>query len=130
MSMCVRPDEIGGEDVADDVPDSIQDRTEPTEEQKREIFKLHRGLGHPQPADFGRALRHAAAKRHIIRWAVHDMCCLTCEARVKPTARRPGALPRSLKFNQVVGVDLVEFAELKLIFCNILSWVTGYQMAG
>ena len=36
------PNEIGGEDVADDVPDSEQNRAEPTEEQKRELFKLHR----------------------------------------------------------------------------------------
>ena len=37
--------------------------------------------------------------------------CPVCEARVKPATKRPGALPRCMKFNKVVGIDLVEFQE-------------------
>ena len=53
-----------------------------------------------------------------------------CEARVAPATRRPGALPRCLKFNQTMGVDLVEFdcAAFKKVLLNVVCWVTGYQM--
>ena len=54
-----------------------------------------------------------------------------CESRVKPAAGRPGALPRCLRFNQVVGVDLVEFPDggFDKILINAICWGTGYQMA-
>ena len=45
-------------------------------------------------------------------------------------ARKPSSLPRTLKFNQVVGVDLVEFNDLglELTMTNMVCWGTGYQM--
>ena len=45
-------------------------------------------------------------------------------------AKRPGALPRSLRFNQIVGVDLFEFNEFGFSkwFLNVICWGTGYQM--
>ena len=120
-----------GEDLDDEI-DKIADtdQDEPTERQKRELLKIHRGLGHPQPNELGRALRNAGVKRNLIRWAVRDMRCPVCESRVKPLARKPSSLPRTLKFNQVVGVDLVEFKEmgLELIMINIVCWGTGFQM--
>ena len=120
----------GGEEFDSDTEEE-DDHTAPTEKQKREIFKIHRGLGHPPPNDLGRALRHAGMKRHLVRWAVKELRCPVCEARVKPAAKRPGALPRCLKFNQVVGIDLVEFQDVGLdkILANMVCWGTGYQMA-
>ena len=121
---------LGGEEFDSDTEEE-DDHTAPTEKQKREILKIHRGLGHPPPNDLGRALRHAGMKRHLVRWAVKELRCPVCEARVKPAAKRPGALPRCLKFNQVVGIDLVEFQDVGLdkILANMVCWGTGYQMA-
>ena len=59
-----------GEDLDDDLAYVVaddSDRQEPTEAQKRELLKIHRGLGHPQPNELGRALRNAGVKRHLIR---------------------------------------------------------------
>ena len=94
-------------------------------------MKIHRNLGHPTPNELGRALRHANAKRNIVRWAVKDLRCPVCESRTRPAAKRPGALPRCLKFNETVGVDLVEFDDcgFKKILLNVVCWGTGYQMA-
>ncbi len=120
-----------GEDLGDEVDACFEDDyKEPTEKQKREIFKIHRGVGHPPANDFGRALRNAGVHRHLIRWAVKEMRCPVCEARVKPAARRPGALPRCLRFNQVVGTDLMEFQGgcFEKILLNIICWGTGLQM--
>ena len=69
-----------GEDLDDElenIADEDQDRQEPTDTQKRELLKIHRGVGHPQPNELGRALRNAGVKRHLIRWAIHDMRCPT-----------------------------------------------------
>eukprot|EP00973_Karenia_brevis_P048531 6736259-Karenia_brevis.AAC.1 len=41
------------------------DCLEPIELQ-RELLKMHRNLGHPQPRELARALHHAGAKRHIV----------------------------------------------------------------
>eukprot|EP00973_Karenia_brevis_P067529 9394181-Karenia_brevis.AAC.1 len=60
---------------------------EPTESQKRELLKIHRTLGHPQPRELARALRKAGAKRHIVRWVLKELRCPICEARVKPLTR-------------------------------------------
>ena len=105
--------------------------SQPSEAQKREILKIHRNLGHPTPNELGRALRHANAKRNIVRWAVKELRCPTCEARVRPSAKRPAALPRCLKFNEVIGADLVHFDDFgfKKILLNVVCWGTGYQMA-
>jgi hypothetical protein len=63
-----------GEDLGDEVEACMEDDyQDPTEEQKREVFKLHRNLGHPVPNDFGRALRNAGMRRHLIRWAVKEL---------------------------------------------------------
>ena len=123
--------QAGGEDIDDDSDPFANDHLEPTEAQKRELLKIHRGVGHPPPNDIGRALRHAGSQRHLVRWAVKEMRCPVCESRVKPAAKRPGALPRCLKFNQVVGMDLVEFPDLGFdkVLANILCWGTGYQLS-
>ena len=120
-----------GEDLDDEI-DKIADtdQDEPTERQKWELLKIHRGLGHPQPNELGRALRNSGVKRNLIRWAVREMRCPVCESRVKPLARKPSSLPRTLKFNQVVGCDLFEFSDFGFdkVFLNIICWGTGYQM--
>eukprot|EP00973_Karenia_brevis_P025612 3533409-Karenia_brevis.AAC.1 len=86
-----------GEDIEDEKEDAKQDDyMEPTNSQKRELLKLHRNLGHPQPRELARAVCNAGAKFHIVRWALRELRCPICESRVKPLTRRPGALPRSM----------------------------------
>ena len=121
-----------GENLDDEVEAALEDDyEEPTESQKRELVKIHRTIGHPPKNDFGRALRNAGVKRNLIRWAVKELRCPVCESRVHPPAKRPGALPRSLRFNETVGVDLVEFIDngFDKILANMVCWGTGFQMA-
>ena len=120
-----------GEDIDEAIEDVSQDRAEPTEAQKRELFKIHRNLGHPALRELGRALKHAGAKRHLIRWAMKELRCPVCESRARPNTRRPGVLPRSMKLNQTVGCDLFEFDEFgyKTIVLKMICWGTGYQQA-
>ena len=52
-----------------------------SERGKRELF---RNLGHPQPTELARALRHAGARREAIRFVLNELRCPTCEARPLP----------------------------------------------
>ena len=124
---------LGGEDIEETEEAVDGDDEEPTGRQKTELFRIHRNLGHPTPQDLGRALKHAGAKRNLIRWAVKELRCPVCEARVKPAARRPATLPRCMRFNETVGMDPVEFSEgpfEKIVLADIVCWGTGYHMAG
>ena len=102
-----------------------------SEREKRELFRQHRNLKHPQPSELARALRHAGAKREAIRFVLKEMRCPTCEARPLPLPPRPGMLPRCLQFNQCIGVDLVELevrdgTSAKAL--NVVCWRTDLQI--
>ena len=83
-----------------------------SEREKRELFRQHRNLGHPQPTELARALRHARARREAIRIVLKELRCPTCEAQPLPLPPRPGMLPRCLRFNQCIGVDLIDLGEV------------------
>ena len=43
-----------------------------SERQKQKLFRQHHNLGHPQPTELARALRHAKAKRTATRFFLND----------------------------------------------------------
>ena len=63
-----------------------------SEREKRELFRQHRNLGHPQPTELARALRHAGARREATRFVHKEIRCPTFEARLLPLRPRPGML--------------------------------------
>ena len=97
---------------------------------RREVFRLHRNLGHPDQWTFLRALRHAQAKPEIIEWVRSEFRCPICESARKPSLPRPGHLVRNLAFNEVVGVDVCffEWRGNKYPLLNVLCWGTGLQI--
>ena len=102
-----------------------------SEREKRELFRQHRNLGHPQPTELARALRHAGARREAIRFVLKELRCPTCGARPLPLPPRPGMLPRCLRFNQCIGVDQVDLEvrdgpSAKAL--NVVCWGTGLQI--
>ena len=102
-----------------------------SEREKRELFRQHRNLGHSQPTELARALRHAGARREAIRFVLKELRCPTCEARPLPLPLRPGMLPRCLRFNHCIGVGLVDLevrdgTSAKAL--NVVCWGTGLQI--
>ena len=64
-------------------------------------------------------------------FVLKELRCPTCEARPLPLPHRPGMLPRCLRFNQCIGVDLVDLevrdgTSAKAL--NVVCWVTGLQI--
>ena len=93
----VEPRQLGLDEPEDD---ETQTARALSEREKRELFRQHRNLVHPQPSELARALRHSGVRREAIRVVLKDLRCPTCEARPLPLPRRPGMLPRCLRFNQ------------------------------
>ena len=93
---------------------------------RREVYRIHRNLGHPNLQTFLRALRHAGVKAEILRWVKSDCRCPICETKRKPASQRPAHLSRSLEFNEVVGVDIFFIKKRPLL--NVLCWGTSLQL--
>ena len=97
---------------------------------RRELYRLHRNLGHPDHQAFIRALKHAGAREEVISWAKTSFRCPLCEGQRKPSAPRPGHLARALEFNMVVGVDTFFLNHLGKThnFLNCVCWGSGLQV--
>ena len=115
----------------EDEDDEIETTRSLSEREKRELLRQHRILGHPQPTKLARALRHAGARREGVWYVLKELRCSTCETRPLPLPRRPGMLPRCLRFNQCIGVDLVDLEVREgtsAIALNVVCWSTGLQI--
>ena len=94
---------------------------------RREIYRLHRNLGHPDNATLVRALKRAGVKAEYLRWIRRQFQCPICKEKKPPAQQRPAHLAaRAMGFNEVVGVDLF-FLDRK-IFLNVVCWGTNYQV--
>ena len=64
------------------------------------------------------------------QWVRHNFRCEECEAEARPKAKRPSAVPRSFRFNHVVGLDLVDVKNhegVRQHWLNIICWGTSWQ---
>ena len=98
---------------------------------RREVLKVHRNLGHPSLQAFIRALRHAGAKKEVVEWTKHHFKCPLCERKQQPSSHRPSHLQKSMNFNEVVGIDLIQLnvpAVGDYILMNCLCWGTDLQI--
>ncbi|CAE6964999.1 GIP [Symbiodinium sp. CCMP2592] len=94
---------------------------------RREVYRIHRNLGHPDTATLVRALKHAGVKPEILKWVRKKFQCPICKQKKPPAQHRPAHLAaRTMPFNEVVGVDLF-FVDRK-IFLNVVCWGTNYQI--
>eukprot|EP00439_Symbiodinium_sp_Y106_P027348 s5817_g3.t1 len=108
-----------------DTKTTIEGENHVSPEVRREVYRLHRNLGHPNMKTFLRALRNAGIKTEVLRWVQREFRCPLCEARRKPDSHRPAHLSRQLEFNQVVGIDL--FFIRRRPYLNVLCWGTSLQ---
>ena len=93
---------------------------------RRELYRVHRNLGHPDQQSFCRALKHAGVKAHILKWVKKEFVCPICESRKRPASHRPAHLSKAMGFNEVVGIDLMFYK--KKVLVNMLDWGTNYQI--
>ena len=103
-----------------------------SESQKRQVQVIHDNLGHPGNVEFLRALRLSRANASVLKYVRTVFQCEACRARgTMPKTRKPAALPRTFRFNQVVGTDVVFIPSPGggTVPClNIICWGTAYQI--
>eukprot|EP00959_Pyramimonas_sp_CCMP1952_P233854 4886846-Pyramimonas_sp.AAC.1 len=63
-------------------------------------------MGHPCNRKFVRVLRAGGVKVHILRWVRDSFKCSECAERARSSSHRRVAMPRTFRFNHIVGVDL------------------------
>ena len=100
-------------------------------EMRREIFRVHRNLGHPSLQVFTRALKHAGVKKEVLEWVKHHFRCDLCERKQQPSSHRPGRLQKAMAFNDVVGIDLLQVNVPNLgeyLLLNCLCWGSDLQV--
>ena len=59
-------------DQEEDEDDETETTRPLSEREKRELFRQHRNLGHPQPTELARALRHAGTRQEAIRFVLKE----------------------------------------------------------
>eukprot|EP00959_Pyramimonas_sp_CCMP1952_P119195 2491925-Pyramimonas_sp.AAC.1 len=62
-------------------------------------------MGHPESRKFCRVLRAGGVKRHLVRWARDKVRCSECEEKRRAGSHRRVALPRTFRFNHIIGID-------------------------
>ena len=119
----------GNEDGGDDTASTWKPRTA---NQKRVIQNSHNNCGHPSREEFLRALRLSRARSEVLNYVTREFECPTCAAKGHPPKpRMPAALPRTFRFNETLGVNLVEVVSpdgTQITFCSMVCWATLYQL--
>ena len=104
-----------GQDSDSDVPETrpaparTKAPSEPvrvSEDERRLVTKLHVNMGHPDNRKFVRVLRAGGTKHRVLRWIRDHFKCPECAERHGQENHRRVALPRTFRFNHIVGVDL------------------------
>jgi len=137
----VPPDLLPEERIADDPnaePDSdeeepppVHQEWQPDAQELRDLAIAHDNAGHPNNTDFARLLRRGNAKPEVASWVRRNYTCEACESNKMPKARRPAAIPKTYRFNHVVGIDLVEVKNLrqeKEYWLNCICWGASFQL--
>ncbi len=105
-----------------------------TEAQKKVVRDIHINCGHPPQEEFLRALRLSRAKHEVLDYVRKVFKCAGCDAKDHPPKPSPPAtLPKNFRFNETVGMDLIELESFdgeKWWVANMLCWGTLFQIIG
>ena len=79
-----------------------------TPEQRQQLYRMHRNLGHPDSQILGNVLRDQGWESDAIE-GIKDMHCPSCFENQKPKIARPGHLGTLRSFNDLVSIDAVKW---------------------
>ncbi|OLP87512.1 Copia protein [Symbiodinium microadriaticum] len=86
------------------------------------LRRLHQNLGHPSPIDFARHLRLAGASREVLK-AAKGLECEVCRRAKAPAIAKPAKIAPCLRFNQMIGADLLYVHDTEGVRHQLLSLV-------
>jgi len=124
-------DDPNADPIDDDLDfGKLDEQFKPTSQQIKDLKIAHDNCGHPTNRDFARMIKLGNGKPEIARWVAQHFKCDDCQAHRPPKAKRPSAVPRSYRFNHVVGIDLVELVDFegkKQFWLNSICWGVNQQ---
>ena len=86
------------------------------------LRRLHQNLGHPSAIDFARHLRLAGASREVLK-AAKGLECEVCRRAKAPAIAKPAKIAPCLRFNQMIGADLLYVHDTEGVRHQLLSLV-------
>ena len=100
-------------------------------DEKNQLVKLHKNLGHPDPAVLSRHLQMQGSPPHVIA-GVQDYVCDSCVESKKPFHQRPAKLHEPKEFNQMLGMDAFYWSGRGQFQCYVLhvhDEASGFHLA-
>lgn len=73
-------------------------------QEKQDLVKLHKNLGHPDPQKLAQHLENLGASPHIVA-ASREYVCDTCVESSHTKHQRPSQIHDAREFNELVGID-------------------------
>ena len=102
-----------------------------SQEEKQDLVKLHKNLGHPDPKVLASHLKSQKAPEHIVQ-AAGDYICDACVETKKPHHQRPAKLHPPREFNDVIGIDGFFWKGKRGFQCYVLHMydeASGFHLA-
>ena len=100
-------------------------------EEKQDLVKLHKNLGHPDPKVLSAHLKAQQAPEHVVR-AAADFICDACVETQRPRHQRPAKLHPPREFNDVLGIDGFFWRGKRGFQCYVLHMydeASGFHLA-
>ena len=102
-----------------------------TNDEKNQLVKLHKNLGHPDPTVLARHLQTQGSPSHIVSGA-QDYVCDSCVESKKPFHQRPAKLHEPKEFNDMLGIDAFYWSGRGQFQCYVLhvhDEASGFHLA-
>ena len=94
----------------------------------RTVQRLHRNLGHPDPAELAELLESRGASSVVVETA-KNYHCAACQRYKKPNSASPAQLPAAETFNHIIQSDVLwlKLGEKKVPILSMVDTATKYQ---
>ena len=100
-------------------------------ENKRVAMRLHKNLGHPDPAKLSKVLQQRGYSNELVQ-GVLDLKCSVCQMQQRPRLQRPATLKEELNFGDKISMDGVKWSNKQgqdFHFYHFLCHGTNYHTA-
>ena len=100
-------------------------------ENRKLALRLHKNLGHPEPAKLCKILQQRGYTQELSR-GIMDLKCSVCQTQQRPKLQRPSTLKEELEFGDKVAMDGVKWTNRQgqeFHFYHFIDYGTNYHTA-
>ena len=100
-------------------------------ENRRLALRLHKNLGHPEPAKLSKILQQRGYSQELSQ-GILDLKCSVCQMQQRPKLQRPSTLKEELEFGDKIAMDGVKWTNRQgqeFHFYHFIDYGTNYHTA-